>query len=280
MTGSSARWTGEPRRAGTASRQGSIDQGACSMSKRIRVGVVGAGMAENHIAAFRELPDHYAVEALCDLDGDRARRVAAEHDVQTVLTAYDDLLERDLDLIDICTPSNLHFGQAMQALAAGRHALVEKPLAGSLAEVDALARPSGKSQSRGRAGLPVPLLDGLQGFLGVMAAGLVGKPYVATVETHWRRAAAYYDNPWRGRFRASSAAASSPMRSMRHDILTLVMGPIATVCRADRDRRQSDRNRGLRCAPPRNEERRTGDPVGYARRRGGDFAACVSASPA
>src|SRR6185503_8522443 len=102
------------------------------MSKPIRVGVVGAGIGSNHVAAFRELPDQYAVEALCDLDGDRARRVAAEHGVPTVLTAYDDLLARDLDLIDICTPSNLHFAQAMQALAAGRHVLVEKPLAGSL----------------------------------------------------------------------------------------------------------------------------------------------------
>ena len=68
------------------------------MSERIRVGVVGAGIGSNHIAAFRELPDQYSVEALCDLDGERARRVAAEHGVAAVLTAYDELLARDFYL--------------------------------------------------------------------------------------------------------------------------------------------------------------------------------------
>ena len=87
------------------------------MSQRIGVGIVGAGIGASHIDAYRELPDLYAVEALCDLDGERAGRVAAERGVPVVLTAYEELLARDLDLIDICTPSNLHFTQAMQALA-------------------------------------------------------------------------------------------------------------------------------------------------------------------
>src|SRR3954452_18541024 len=146
------------------------------MSKRIKVGVVGAGIGSNHIAAFRELPDQYAVEALCDLDGGRGRRIAAEHGVATVLTSYEALLARDLDLIDICTPSNLHFEQAMQALAAGRHALVEKPLASSLAEVDALIEAERKSQKRVAPVFQYRFSDGLQAFLQVKAAGLVGKP--------------------------------------------------------------------------------------------------------
>jgi predicted dehydrogenase len=199
------------------------------MNKRIRVGVVGAGIGSNHIAAFHELPDQYEVEALCDLDGDRARRVAAEHGVATVLTAYDDLLARDLDLIDICTPSNLHFAQAMQGLAAGRHVLVEKPLAGSLAEVDGLIVAERKSQKRVAPVFQYRFSDGLQGFLAVMNAGLVGKPYVATVETHWRRTAAYYDNPWRGRFASELGGCLVTHAIHAHDILTLVMGPIASV---------------------------------------------------
>jgi predicted dehydrogenase len=199
------------------------------MSERIKVGIVGAGIGSNHIAAFRELPDQYAVDALCDLDGDRARRVAAEHGVATVLTSYEELLGRDLDLIDICTPSNLHFGQAMQALAAGRHVLVEKPLAGSLAEVDALIGAEKKSGKRVAPVFQYRFSNGLQGFLQVKAAGLVGKPYVATVETHWRRPATYYDNPWRGRFASELGGCLVTHAIHAHDILTLVMGPIAAV---------------------------------------------------
>ena len=199
------------------------------MSQRIRVGIVGAGIGANHIQAYRELPDHYTVDALCDIDGERAGKLAGEYNVPSVLTAYDDLLARDLDLIDICTPSNLHFDETMQALAAGRHVVVEKPLCGSLAEVETLSeaeRKSGKSVS------PIfqyRFANGLQSFLHLRAAGLVGRPYVATVETHWRRTAAYYNNPWRGRFKSELGGCLVTHAIHAHDILTEVMGPIASV---------------------------------------------------
>ena len=44
----------------------------------------------------------------------------------------------DVDIIDICTPPTLHVAQALAALAAGKHVICEKPIAGSLAEVDQL----------------------------------------------------------------------------------------------------------------------------------------------
>ena len=199
------------------------------MSQRIRVGIVGAGIGASHIQAYRELPDHYTVEALCDIDGERAGKLAADYKVASVLTAYEDLLARDLDLIDICTPSNLHFDETMQALAAGRHVVVEKPLCGSLAEVDTLSEAERKSGKRVSPIFQYRFANGLQSFLHLRAAGLVGKPYVATVETHWRRTAAYYNNPWRGRFKSELGGCLVTHAIHAHDILTEVMGPIASV---------------------------------------------------
>ena len=199
------------------------------MSQRIRVGIVGAGIGANHIQAYRELPDHYTVDALCDIDGERAGKLAGEYKVPSVLTAYDDLLARDLDLIDICTPSNLHFDETMQALAAGRHVVVEKPLCGSLAEVDTLSEAERKSGKRVSPIFQYRFANGLESFLHLRAAGLVGKPYVATVETHWRRTAAYYNNPWRGRFKSELGGCLVTHAIHAHDILTEVMGPIASV---------------------------------------------------
>ena len=49
----------------------------------------------------------------------------------------------DVDLIDVCTPPGLHFEQTLAALKAGKHAVCEKPLVGSLSEVDALMAHSG-----------------------------------------------------------------------------------------------------------------------------------------
>jgi predicted dehydrogenase len=199
------------------------------MSGRLKVGVVGAGIGANHIAAFRELPDLYSVGALCDLDRERANKVAAEASVPKVLTSFDELLSLDLDIVDICTPSNLHFEQAMRALAAGHHAMVEKPLASSLAEVDALADAERKTGKRVLPIFQYRFANGLQRFLHLKAKGLVGKPYLATGETHWRRKAAYYDNPWRGRWASELGGCLVTHAIHAHDILTLVMGPIASV---------------------------------------------------
>src|SRR5262249_39224354 len=119
--------------------------------------------------------------------------------------------------------------QARQALEAGHDVLVEKPLAGSLAEVDQLVAAERKTGRRVAPVFQYRFSNGLQGFLQMQAAGLVGKAYVATVETHWRRTAFYYNNPWRGRFASELGGCLVTHAIHAHDILPLVMGPIASV---------------------------------------------------
>ena len=122
--------------------------GTRRMTRTLTVGVVGAGVGVNHITAYRELGELYSVEALCDIDGERAGNVAAEHGIAKVVTELDSLLGLGLDIIDVCTPSSLHFSQARQALLAGHHAVVEKPFASSLVEADALAELEQQSGKR------------------------------------------------------------------------------------------------------------------------------------
>jgi predicted dehydrogenase len=107
--------------------------------RRLKVGVVGAGIGASHIEAYQALPEMYEVTALCDIVAERAAAVCTRLDVPTKVGSLDALLEHDLDIVDICTPSGLHQPQALAALAAGFHVVVEKPVARSLAEVDAIA---------------------------------------------------------------------------------------------------------------------------------------------
>jgi predicted dehydrogenase len=83
------------------------------MSRRLKVGVVGCGVGAGHIKAYQELPDLYSVEALCDIDPAKAQKIAGEHDIPASVADFDEFLERDLDIVDICTPSALHFEQAL-----------------------------------------------------------------------------------------------------------------------------------------------------------------------
>ena len=89
------------------------------MPERLHVGVVGGGIGRHHVRAYQRLPEQFKVVAICDLDGDRAREVATEHDVPRVFTDLEELCRvDDLDVIDICTPSYLHAAQVLQVLAA------------------------------------------------------------------------------------------------------------------------------------------------------------------
>jgi predicted dehydrogenase len=101
---------------------------------RLRVGVIGAGIGALHLAAYTQLP-RVEVVALAGLDDDRVRRVAAEYNVPQTYREYDALLAAPgIDAVSICLPNALHAPVAIAALSAGKHVLVEKPLARSAAE--------------------------------------------------------------------------------------------------------------------------------------------------
>lgn len=104
------------------------------MDVSLRAAVIGAGYwGPNLIRNFRASPD-WELTAVCDLDEERARRVVGDASVD-VETDVDRLLSRDdVDAVAIATPAWSHRGIALAALAAGKHVLVEKPLAASSAE--------------------------------------------------------------------------------------------------------------------------------------------------
>jgi predicted dehydrogenase len=101
-----------------------------SPAHRLGVAVIGAGYwGPNLVRNFRS-SDDWELRAVCDLDLDRARRVAGDH--VDVTASLDDVLARpDVDAIAIATPARTHQAVALPALAAGKHVLVEKPLADS-----------------------------------------------------------------------------------------------------------------------------------------------------
>lgn len=98
-------------------------------AQRLRVGVIGAGIGAIHMAAYAQLP-RVEIAALAGLDDDRVRRVAAEYNVPQTFREFGDLLAAPhIDAVSICVPNALHAPVTIAALEAGKHVLVEKPLA-------------------------------------------------------------------------------------------------------------------------------------------------------
>lgn len=195
----------------------------------IRVAILGAGIGREHLAAYRQLPDDFEVAMIVDQDTERAGslREGDTFVVNSDLRAAMD--DPAIDLIDICLPPHLHVPVTLQALAAGKHAICEKPLATSMADVDALR---GAVETSGKQVFPVfqyrwgPSLAQLRGLI---VDGLAGRPQVGAIETHWSRGADYYAVPWRGTWAGEQGGAVLGHAIHNHDLMTHLMGPVASV---------------------------------------------------
>ena len=103
----------------------------------IRIGIVGAGFAADfHTLAFREVKGAQAqVVAVTSRRPERAQAFAEKHEIPAAYETLDELLdEADVDVIDLCVPTNMHVPMAIQAARARKHVIVEKPLTGYCGE--------------------------------------------------------------------------------------------------------------------------------------------------
>lgn len=95
----------------------------------LRIGVVGCGrIGRLHALGYQTHPDSTLV-CVCDVVREKADQRAAELGVKAYYSIVEMLKAEDLDAIGVVTTDTLHFEPSMQALEAGKHVLVEKPLA-------------------------------------------------------------------------------------------------------------------------------------------------------
>ncbi len=169
------------------------------MSNQFRTGIIGYGkIAHIHAAALTSITES-AFTAVCGRDEKRTREFASGYDVKAYTNVTEMVIREKLDIVTICTPHPAHMEPVIQALTAGANVLIEKPLASSLSDCDAMletARKTGKqigviSQRRFYA----PCLRLKQ----AISAGKIGKPVLGTVFMFgWRDQAYYTSDPWRG----------------------------------------------------------------------------------
>ena len=194
------------------------------------VAVVGGGVGKIHIEAWKALPDRFTVRCICDLKEETARAVAEKYALPSIATDLAEVLRRDdIDIVDICTPSSIRMAPIEAALKAGKHAVCEKPLAGSLADVDRLE--SLAASARGRL---MPIFqyrygNGVRKLKHLIDKGVAGKLYLSTIETLWRRGTAYYAVPWRGKWRTELGGTLTTHAIHAHDLLCWLAGPIRSV---------------------------------------------------
>lgn len=193
------------------------------------VSVVGAGIGAQHLAGFAALPEMYGVRNVCDLNEARGRALADQFGVGFTPDLSTVLNNPEIDIVDICLPPHLHFRACMDALDAGKTVICEKPLVSSLREADLLAAKVAETGCvlspvfQYRYGMGAAQLHAL------IDAGLAGKCYAGTLETHWDRPASYYDVDWRGTWSGEQGGAILGHAIHIHDLLPTFLGPVERV---------------------------------------------------
>ncbi|GAE29467.1 Gfo/Idh/MocA family protein [Halalkalibacter hemicellulosilyticus] len=167
----------------------------------IKVAIIGTGaISTSHIDAFLAFQDQCKIVALCDIYSEKAQKQAKDFDLDVeIYNEYKDVMARnDIDLVSICTPPYTHADITIEALEQGKHVIVEKPMASSLEECDAMnaaAEQSGKILSviaQNRFTSPMMKLKS------VLDSKLMGKILHTQVDSFWWRGYSYYDLWWRG----------------------------------------------------------------------------------
>jgi predicted dehydrogenase len=105
----------------------------------IRIAIVGLGYwGPNLVRVIHDLPET-EVAAVCDLEAEKLTRISRRYPHTRATTSYEEVLAADdVDAVAIATPVASHYELALRALQSQKHVFVEKPMAGSLGEAEAL----------------------------------------------------------------------------------------------------------------------------------------------
>jgi UDP-N-acetyl-2-amino-2-deoxyglucuronate dehydrogenase len=176
-------------------------ESAPALDTRLQFGVVGCGaIGKRHLAvvtADRET----SLVAMCEIDREKHEELARLYPRVTIYDKFETFLQHPgLDVVAICTPHGLHAPMAIAALKAGRHVLVEKPMALSVTAAQSMIAAAKETErclmvvKQNRYNVPIALAKT------AIDQGHLGRLMMIKADVLWNRRQEYYSgSSWRGR---------------------------------------------------------------------------------
>lgn len=197
--------------------------------EKFRIAFSGCGrISKNHFEAIAKI-DGLELAAVADADPERAARAGKEWNVPH-FTSYEKMLAgTKADVVAIATPSGLHPAQGIAAARAGMHVVTEKPMAISLTGADELVKACDAAGVQLFVVKQNRLNPPVQLLKRAVDRGRFGRIFMASCTVHWARPQEYYDQaPWRGTWEFDGGAF---MNQASHyvDLIQWLMGPVESV---------------------------------------------------
>lgn len=196
----------------------------------MKFGLVGCGrIAKRHAELLSGVVHGAKLVAVCDLDADKARAFGDKFRTTWYTDMAEMMVRSNPDVVAILTPSGLHCQHVLQLAPYGKHIVVEKPMALTLDDADAMISACDAYGCRlfvvkqNRFNLPVVKLRE------AIEKKRFGKLVMGTVRVRWCRTQDYYDmDAWRGTW-ALDGGVLTNQASHHVDLLEWMMGDIESV---------------------------------------------------
>jgi predicted dehydrogenase len=198
--------------------------------RKIRTAILGAGfMGRVHTETVRRLGnvEVVAVGAVSEREAaDFARAVGIE---RATGDAHKLLTDPDIDVVHICTPNDLHFPMAQEALRSGKHVLCEKPLATSTADAKALVKLAEETGLVNGVCFTIRAYPQARSIRSIIAAGEIGE--VRVVQGTYSQDWLLYDTDWNWRIETGPSRTFADIGSHWCDLVEFVTGlRITSLC--------------------------------------------------
>jgi predicted dehydrogenase len=193
---------------------------------RIRTAIIGPGkVGHTHARILKALPESEFV-AVLGRTADKTQAFAGRYGVQAY-TDLDTFLARSgAQMVIICTPHPLHAEAAVAAARAGIHTLVEKPMAITLQQCDAMIAAARDNHVKLGMVSQRRLYECVGRVKHAIEAGKIGTPILGTITVlGWRGPEYYALDPWRGRWDAEGGGVLVNQTSHQLDLFQWLMGP-------------------------------------------------------
>ena len=201
-----------------------------AVDQRLRIAVIGCGdISAIHLEAITANPAAVLV-AVCDAEYERAAGTAQ----RLGCNAYSDFptmvdVERP-DVVHICTPHHLHVGMAVECLRRNVDVVLEKPLATTVADGQAVADAAKASGAQLAVCFQNRYNDTSQALHAALQAGELGRVLGGRAGVAWFRDEAYYrQRPWRGSFATAGGGVLINQAIHTLDLLQWYLGPALEV---------------------------------------------------
>jgi UDP-N-acetylglucosamine 3-dehydrogenase len=150
--------------------------------KQLGVAVIGTGFwGRNHARVFKEL-EETTLLAVCDIDAEKAKSTAKQFGVEAYINPGKMLRRADVEAVSICTWSTSLAREALRALKAGKHVLVEKPMAANSRQAEKLLKIAEKEELHLTVGFLMRFIPGIQFIKKAVENRTIGELVCATAK--------------------------------------------------------------------------------------------------